>query len=49
MTYNLNLKPDNDAICQCGCVVNRFCMQKNLTSKRSMKKEMIRVGMSGEC
>ena len=45
MTYNLNLKPDNDAIRQCGCVVSRFYMQKHLTTKRSMNKEMVRVGL----
>jgi hypothetical protein len=33
MTYNL--KPDNDIICQCGCIVDKYYMEKHLkTAKR---------------
>jgi hypothetical protein len=25
-----SLKPDNDVLCQCGCIVNKYYMPKNL-------------------
>ena len=38
MTYNL--KADNDVICQCGCIVNRYYMKKHLETAKH-EREMV--------
>ena len=34
ITVTYNLETDKDFICQCGCIVNRYCMKKNLKTAK---------------
>jgi hypothetical protein len=40
-----NLKADNDLICQCGCIINKYYMSKHLQTAKHEREIRNRVNI----